>query len=93
MKGGAHRRYRAAISPVGEDNGIEHEHYAERWRVEDDVKQGDPRPFDPNRRARSTVINDDPAAAAIEYGNYRTRKRTIDPHYVLNRAIDAAREE
>lgn len=86
-----------ATSPVGPLTDPERDRYRDGWRVETDIKQGEPRPFDPNRRARATVVNDTPYAAAIEFGNGRTKpekrqRKTIDAHYTLTRAIDLARE-
>ena len=77
----------AATSPVGPESDPHRGEYKAAWRVEEDVKQGKPRPFDPNRRARATVVNDTPYAASIEYGNGR-----MEAQHVLTRAIDIARE-
>lgn len=87
-----------ATSPIG--NALSDEEkvrYVDSWRVEDGIKQGVPRRFNPNRRVESTVINETPYAAAIEWGNGRTdpphrQRKTIDAHHTLTRAIDAARE-
>jgi len=74
-----------ATSPVGpERDGV---HYRDAWEVEDGVREG------PSRRAYARVRNSSDHAAAVEFGNGRgDSPKTIDAHYVLTRAIDAARE-
>lgn len=75
-----------AISPIGPLTDREKEHYIEAWTVSSDVRD------EPTRRAYGQVSNDSDHAAAVEFGNGRTSPKTIDAHYVLTRAIDAARE-
>lgn len=74
------------ISPIGPLSKREKEHYAEAWTVSSGVRD------EPTRRAYGRVENDSEHAAAVEFGNGRTSRKTIEPHYVLTRAIDAARE-
>lgn len=75
-----------ATSPVGPVKKKDLEHYIEGWTVSSGVQDGK------TRRAYGEVSNDSPYAAAIEFGNGRTRDKTIDAHYTLTRAVDAARE-
>jgi hypothetical protein len=76
----------AATSPVGPLTDSERQRYIDSWRVESGVRD------EPSRRAVARVINDSDHAAAVEFGNGRTSRKTIEPHYTLTRAIDAARE-
>lgn len=74
-----------ATAPVGPADVVEH--YKDSFRVESGVLYrglGD-------SRAYARVTNDSDHAAAIEYGNFRTRKETIQAQHVLGRAIDAAK--
>lgn len=75
-----------AVSPIGPLTDQEKEHYVEGWSVSSGVRDL------PTRRAYARVTNDSDHAAAVEFGNGRTSPKTIEPHYVLTRAIDAARE-
>lgn len=85
-----------ATSPFGPLTDGERTRYRDAWEVTTDEKVG-PSDFGPNIRARATVSNATPYAAAIEFGNGRTdpprrNRKTIDAHYTLTRAIDAARD-
>lgn len=75
-----------AIAPVGPLTDSERQHYIESFTVSSEIRHT------PSRRAIGQVSNDSEHAAAVEFGNGRTRAKTIDPHYVLTRAIDAVRE-
>jgi hypothetical protein len=75
-----------ATSPVGPLSDDERTRYRDSWEVEAGVRE------EPSRRAYATVKNETPYSAAIEFGNGRTSKKTIEAHYVLTRAIDSARE-
>lgn len=61
-------------------------HYRDAFEVSSGVRE------QPSRRAYGRVANDSEHAAAVEFGNGRTRAQTIDAHHVLGRAIDAARD-
>lgn len=85
-----------AASPSGPLTDEERTRYRDAWEVTVDEKVGESG-FGPNVRARATVSNQTPYAAAVEFGNGRTQpakrqRKTIEPHYTLTRAIDAARE-
>ena len=73
-----------ATSPVGP--ATDGEHYRDSWSVDSGVRD------EPTRRAYARISNSSDHAAAVEFGNGRTRRKTIEPHYTLTRAIDAARE-
>ncbi|MCW2901913.1 MAG: hypothetical protein JWO67_4178 [Streptosporangiaceae bacterium] len=73
-------------SPVGPVVGGRTDHYRDAWRVESGVRNL------PTRRAYARVVNPRPYAAAVEFGNGRTGGKTIDAHYVLTNALDAAKE-
>lgn len=74
-----------ATSPVSDE--IKAEHYKDLWRVSSGVRDV------PSRRAYARVSNDSEYSAAVEFGNGRgDSPKTIDAHYVLTRAVDAARE-
>lgn len=73
-----------ATAPVGP--GAELEHYRDSFEVSAGVRE------EPSRRAYARVSNSSEHAAAVEYGNYRTRAKTIDAQHVLGRTIDAARD-
>lgn len=77
-----------ATSPVGRAAQDPHPGmYRDSWEVSDGVRE------EPSRRAYARVENTAPHAAAVEYGNGRgDSPKTIDAHYVLTRAVDAARE-
>lgn len=66
--------------------------YRDSWSVSVDEKVGTS-DAGPNIRARATVRNSAPHAAAVEYG-YSGRKDSPgrNAHHTLTRAIDAARE-
>jgi hypothetical protein len=89
----AHMRERAekiadaarAIAPVGP--GTELEHYKDSFEVSSGVLYR----FT-GARAYGRVENSSEHAAAIEFSNFRTRKKTIDAQHVLGRSIDAARD-
>jgi hypothetical protein len=89
----AHMRERAekiaaaavAIAPVGP--GEELAHYKDSFHVSSGVLYR----FT-GKRAYGRVENDSEHAAAIEFSNFRTRKKTIDAQHVLGRSIDAARD-
>lgn len=72
-----------ATSPVGPAK--DGNHYIDSFEVSSHVREGD------SRRAEGVVTNTSQHAAAIEFGNHRTRKETIGAHHVLGRAIDAGR--
>jgi len=74
-----------ATSPIGPLSDAEKTHYVDSFTVSSGVQEGK------TRRAYGEVENDSPHAAAVEFGNGRTRAKTIDAHYTLTRAIDAAR--
>lgn len=76
-----------ASAPVGDpardpDAG----EYRDAFEVSSGVRQS------PSRRAYGRVVNNSDHAAAVEYGNFRTRKPTISAQHVLGRALDAARD-
>ena len=73
-------------SPVGPLTDAERAHYRDSWSVDAGVRG------EPSRRAYARVENSSDHAAAVEFGNGRTRRKTIEPHYTLTRAVDAARE-
>jgi len=75
-----------ATSPVGPLSDKERTRYRDAWEVDSGIQDGK------TRRAYGEVKNETPYSAAIEYGNGRTRGKTIEPHFTLTRAIDAARE-
>jgi hypothetical protein len=87
MRGLAERIAAAAvaIAPVGP--GTELEHYKESFHVSSGVRHS----FR-GKRAYGRVENTSDHAAAIEFSNFRTRKKTIDAQHVLGRSIDAARD-
>jgi hypothetical protein len=73
-----------AIAPTGP--GAELEHYKDSFEVSSGVLYR----FS-GKRAFARVTNSSDHAAAIEFSNFRTRKKTIDAQHVLGRSIDAAR--
>lgn len=73
-----------AAAPVGP--ATDGTHYKDSFEVTVGVRQGE------SRRAYAEVRNDTEYAAAIEFGNYRTRKKTIEAHHVLGIALDAAKD-
>lgn len=75
-----------AMSPIGPLTDDERTRYRDAWEVDSGVRE------EPSRRAYATVSNPTPYSAAIEWGNGRTSRKTIEAHYVLTRAIDAARD-
>lgn len=75
-----------ATSPIGPMTDEEKEHYVESWSVSSGVRDL------PTRRAYGRISNSSDHAAAVEFGNGRTSPKTIEPHHVLTRAIDAIRE-
>ncbi|HEU5026589.1 MAG TPA: hypothetical protein VFV01_16860 [Spirillospora sp.] len=77
-----------ATSPEGPPRSPEDgPHYRDMWEVEDGVRE------EPSRRAYARVRNSSDHAAAVEFGNGRgDSPQTIQAHYVLTRAVDAARE-
>jgi hypothetical protein len=73
-----------ATAPVGpETDGV---HYRDAFEVSSGVREG------ASRRAYGQVENASEHAAAVEFGNFRTRPQTIEAHHVLGRALDAAKE-
>lgn len=79
-----------AIAPVGPTGGLSADevgHYKDSFHVESGVLYRG----SGSSRAYARVTNDSDHAAAIEYGNFRTRKETIQAQHVLGRAIDAAK--
>lgn len=71
-----------AIAPVGPETGGTH--YRDSFEVSSGVRPGE------TGRAYGRVTNDSDHAAAIEFGNGRTRRQTIAPQHVLGKALNAA---
>lgn len=79
-----------STAPVGPTDGLTADqvaHYKDSFEVSSGVLYrglGD-------SRAYARIENDSDHAAAVEFGNFRTRKQTIQAQHVLGRAIDAAK--
>jgi hypothetical protein len=86
MHGKAERIAEAAraTAPVGP--ATDGTHYRDAFEVSSGVREGS------SRRAYGQVENTSDHAAAVEFGNFRTRAQTIEAHHVLGRALDAAKD-
>jgi hypothetical protein len=71
----------APVSPATDGT-----HYRDSFEVSSGVRT------DGSRRAYGRVENTSDHAAAVEFGNGRTRHQTIEAQHVLGRSIDAAKD-